>query len=88
MFEFRFSMVAGGIERVAYVQIDEDKLDAKSPLFPPGHEFNKTYRENIIQQRLEKWALSHIDLNWEEVKGNDESNADILNSTTPEQHQA
>lgn len=66
MTQFRFSMIDSGIERVDYVEIPEEELIGTFPLFSP--QYREVYRRNAIQKHLEKWALSQLNLSYEEVK--------------------
>lgn len=87
--EFRFSMVVDGIERVTYVKISESEL---TPINTIAHfyspEYMHLYRKNVIEKHLQKWALSHINLSWEELMDHDKSDTDQQHTGTPKQHQA
>lgn len=66
MFEFR--MIVDGVERVKQVEIPDEEM--KSQIFEHNTTFadyRQQYRENVIRKHLEKWALSHLQISYEEV---------------------
>jgi hypothetical protein len=80
--KYRYSMTIDGIERVAYVTISNKELTPHylDPLF------YEMYRNNLITTKLNSWALSKLNLSWEEVT-QDEGHSN-QSDTTVQQSQA
>lgn len=65
MAEFRFEAVDGCAARVEYVEIPDNELIIPSQI--AGDFWKDVYRNNVIERRLQNWALSKLKLSYEEV---------------------
>jgi hypothetical protein len=78
--EFRFAMVDNGIERVCYVTITNKELTPRHMISTYDPLFYELYRKTLLETKLNSWALSKLNLSWEEVT-QDEGHSNQSDST-------
>lgn len=74
MAKIRMSMVIDGVNHVKVIHIDEGELNPQL-IHKLDPDYQRVYRENVIEKHMNKWALSLCKLNYRELGKYERGNA-------------